>query len=105
MGNGIEVSYDIRGNGMKEVKEMAEVKIVLQDRDNYGEVLGVLTVKDRSKTETEIRDYVTEAFRKYQAEVDLWTVEGFVEYLDSHTLKLEGECVEYESTNVFSMEL
>ena len=65
MGDRIKVSYDIRGNGMK------EVKIVLQDRDNCGEVLGVLTVKDRSKTETEIRDYVTEAFRKYQDEVDL----------------------------------
>lgn len=63
--------------------DIQSIRIVLQDKDNYGEILGVLEVKDvNSKSPADTFEKIDRMFGDYHSENEEdWTVDGFVEYL------------------------
>ena len=60
---------------------MTKTKIIIQDKDNYGDVLGILSVIDENKTQKEVFEEVTERFNAYEASTDAWTLDGFLDEL------------------------
>ena len=75
--------------------EYDNVKIVIEDGDNYDEILGVVTLVEN--TEEEFK----KAFQDYKNEnEDCWDWEGFLDYLVDHNWKFD-----WESGNVSSLEI
>lgn len=70
-------------NATRPIEDVTPIKIILQDRDNYGEILGVLEVKDaNSKSPMDTVETVEKFFEAYKSDKeDCWTVEGFIEEL------------------------
>ena len=75
--------------------EYDNIKIVIQDGDNYDEVLGVVTLTEN--TEEEFK----KAFREYKTENGvMWYWEGFLDYLTDLGWKFS-----WESGNVSTLEI
>lgn len=75
-----------RENATRPIEDVTPVKIILQDKDNYGEILGVLEVKDvESKSPADTFEKIDRMFGDYHSENEEdWTVDGFVEYLKKY---------------------
>lgn len=70
-------------------------KIVIQDRDANGAVLGIITLVENS-----VEDFEG-VFQKYKNKYpDSWWWEGFMDYLIDHHWKFD-----WESGNVHSLEI
>ena len=67
-------------------EDIEPIRIVLQDKDNYGEILGVLEVKDiESFSPADTFEKINRMFGDYHSENEEdWTVDGFAEYLKKY---------------------
>lgn len=75
--------------------EYDNIKIVIEDGDNYDEVLGVVMLPEN--TEEEFK----KAFREYKTEKGvMWHWEGFLDYLTNLGWKFS-----WESGNVSTLEI
>lgn len=72
-----------------------EIRIVIQDGDNYDEVLGIITLVENTAEEFE------KEFKKYKnLNPDSWYWEGFLDYLEDHNWNYD-----WESENVSDIEI
>ena len=72
-----------------------EIRIVIQDGDNYDEVLGIITLVENTVEEFE------KEFKKYKNKhPDSWYWEGFIDYLIDKDWKFD-----WESENVSDLEI
>lgn len=67
-------------------------RIVIQDRDYYGIILGIITLNENS-----VEDFES-AFQEYKDEHECWDWESFMDYLIKNNWKFD-----WESENVHSL--